>query len=172
MPEEENNPTPEVAAGEDRTEQFNLQRIYLKDLSFESPRSPNLFREKYQPQVNLELNVRHNLLGDDSYEVVLNLTVNARNEQQETLFLIEVQQAGIFSIKGMPEGTLHQALGSYCPSVIFPYARETIDNVVIKGGLPPLMLAPVNFDAVYKRLQQHQAEQNAGQTAEQNPTTH
>lgn len=168
MSEQESNN--EAAAGEVPDTEFNLQRIYLKDLSFESPRAPQMFREKYAPKINLELNNRHNLVSEHTYEVVLNLTITARNDEEETLFLIEVQQAGIFFIKGMQEENLRRTLGSYCPGLLFPYARETIDSVVTKGSLPPLLLAPVNFDAIYARLQQQQAEQAAGQAEE--PTTH
>ena len=158
MTDQQNNQT---VFGEGPSAEFSLQRIYLKDLSFESPRSPNLFREQYRPKVNLELNSRHSLVDENTYEVVLNLTVTARNEQDETLFMTEVQQAGVFVITGMKEEALKQALGSYCPSLLFPYARETIDNVVTKGSLPALMLAPVNFDAIYAKLKQHEVAQTS-----------
>lgn len=129
--------------------QFVLQRIYVKDMSFESPRSPQTFLGQWQPKINLELNTRNNKINDDSYEVVLSLTVTARNADDEVVYLVEVQQAGIFRISGMNPETLSQTLGSFCPSVLFPYARENIDAVVVRGSFPPLMLAPVNFDAVY-----------------------
>ena len=131
--------------------QFVLQRIYVKDLSFESPKSPDAFLQQWKPQINLELNSSHNSLGDDNYEVVLSLTITARNEAEEAVYLVEVQQAGIFLVRGMEGETLAQTLGSFCPSVLFPYAREAVDSVVIKGSFPALMLAPVNFDAVYAK---------------------
>jgi preprotein translocase subunit SecB len=129
--------------------QFSLQRIYLKDMSFESPRAPVVFQEAWQPNVNLELNARHEVLGENLYEVVLNLTVTANNEGDNVAFLAEVQQAGIFHIRGLEEAALQQTLGSFCPNILFPYAREVVDNLVGKGSFPILMLAPVNFDAIY-----------------------
>jgi preprotein translocase subunit SecB len=131
--------------------QFVLQRIYIKDISFESPKAPEAFVKQWKPQINLELNTANRSLGEDNYEVVLSLTVTAKNEAEETIYLIELQQAGVFLLKGMDNATLSQTLGSFCPSVLFPYARETIDSVVSKGSFPPLMLAPVNFDAIYEQ---------------------
>ena len=129
--------------------QFVLQRIYVKDMSFESPKAPNAFTTPWKPQINLELNSSHNILGDDNHEVVLSLTVTAKNEAEEVVYLVEIQQAGVFLIQGMDDETRAQTLGSFCPSVLFPYARETIDSIVTKGSFTALMLAPVNFDAIY-----------------------
>lgn len=129
--------------------QFSVQRIYLKDLSFESPRSPLVFQGAWKPHINLELNSKHTKLEGDLFEVVLNLTITANNDSEEVAFLVEVQQAGIFFIKGMEDAVLQQTLGSFCPNLLFPYAREAVDNVVGKGSFPVLMLAPVNFDAIY-----------------------
>ena len=128
---------------------FVLQRIYVKDMSFESPRSPDAFLKQWKPSVGLELNVSNVSIGEDNFEVTLGLTVTAKNEVEEVIYLIELQQSGIFLIKGMTEQALGQTLGSFCPSVLFPYAREAIDSIVTKGSFPPLMLAPVNFDAIY-----------------------
>jgi len=150
--------TNEAAAQNNPGPQFSLQRIYLKDLSFESPRSPLVFQGAWKPQINLELNSKHNKLEGDLYEVVLNLTITAKNDGDEVAFLVELQQAGIFLIKGMEDAALHQALGSFCPNLLFPYAREAIDNVVGKGSFPVLMLAPVNFDAIYAESLRQRAE--------------
>ena len=139
----------EQAATEEQ--QFVLQRIYVKDLSFESPKAPEAFRMQWKPQVGLELNSGHKDVGDDNYEVQLTLTVTAKNQDDEVIYLAEVQQAGIFLIKGLPEDALSQTLGAFCPNVLFPYAREALDAIVIKGSFPPLMLAPVNFDAIYEQ---------------------
>ena len=128
---------------------FVLQRIYVKDMSFESPRSPDAFLKQWKPSVGLELNVSNVSIGEDNFEVTLGLTVTAKNEVEEVIYLIEIQQSGIFLIKGMTEQALGQTLGSFCPSLLFPYAREAIDSIVTKGSFPPLMLAPVNFDAIY-----------------------
>ncbi|MEX2365653.1 MAG: protein-export chaperone SecB, partial [Pseudohongiellaceae bacterium] len=104
--------------------QFALQRIYVRDASFESPRAPGVFREQWKPRVNLDLNSRYSGIDDSLYEVVLSLTVTTRNESEEVLYLAEIQQAGIFLVKGMSGDHLAQTLGSFCPSVLFPYARE------------------------------------------------
>jgi preprotein translocase subunit SecB len=152
----------EAVNQDDTQTQFSLQRIYLKDLSFESPRAPTVFQGAWKPQINLELNSRHVQLEEDLYEVVLNLTITAKNESEDAAFLIEVQQAGVFHIKGMEDPALHQALGSYCPNLLFPYARETVDSVVGKGSFPVLMLAPVNFDAIYAETLRQRAEMEKG----------
>jgi len=138
--------------------QFALQRIYLKDLSFESPKAPESFRQQWQPKINMELNSRFNALESDLYEVILSLTITANNESEEAVYLIEVQQAGIFLVKGLEPEALQQTLGSFCPSVLFPYAREAVDNLAIKGSFPPLMLAPVNFDAIYSETLKQRAD--------------
>ncbi len=131
--------------------QFALERIYLKDASFESPASPNGFRQAWKPKVNLDLNTKHTNLEDEMWEVVLGLTVTTKNEQDEVMYLIEVQQAGIFHIDGLDDETMAHTLGSFCPSVLFPYAREVVDSLVVKGSFPALMLSPVNFNAIYEQ---------------------
>lgn len=146
---------------EQQQPQFGIQRIYNKDVSFESPNVPAIFREEWKPQVKLDLNTKTTQLGDDTYEVVLTLTVSATIKEQ-TAFLCEVQQAGIFSISGFPDETRDQMLGAYCPNILFPYARECVDTSVVKGSFPALMLAPVNFDALY--MQNKQAAPSPEQT--------
>jgi preprotein translocase subunit SecB len=146
-------------ADQPRDAQFSLQRIYLKDASFESPRSPEAFMGQWKPKVNLELNSQHKSVGTDLFEVVLRVTVTVKKEDDETVYLSEVEQAGIFMIKGLGEEAFAQTLGSFCPSVLFPYAREALDSLVIKGSFPPLMLAPVNFDAIYEQSRQQLANQ-------------
>lgn len=139
-------------------QQFALQRIYIKDVSFESPMGAKAFTQQWQPQVHMDLNTRNSKLDDNNHEVVLTLTISAKLGE-ETAFLIEVQQAGIFLCQGLEDQQLHQVLGAMCPAILFPYARETVDNLVVKGSFPPLMLAPVNFDALYQQaLQQQQQE--------------
>ncbi len=142
--------------------QFSLQRIYIKDISFESPKSPDVFLKQWKPSVNLEINTRNSPIGEDNFEVVLSLTVTTKDEEEQVIYLAEVQQAGIFIVKGMEDEAKAQTLGSFCPSVLFPYARETIDSIVTRGSFPPLMLAPVNFDAIYAQAQKaRQEQQNA-----------
>ena len=137
---------------EQQQPQFGVQRLYLKDVSFESPNAPGIFRKEWKPQIKLDLNTQTRQLDTDVYEVVLTLTVSAKIEE-ETAFLCEVQQAGIFSIGGFPDETRDQLLGAYCPNILFPYAREAVDAAVVKGSFPALMLAPVNFDALYQQKQ-------------------
>jgi preprotein translocase subunit SecB len=138
--------------------QFALQRIFVKDASFESPRAPEIFRSQWKPKVNMELNSSHNKIEGDLYEVVIQVTITARSDNDEVVYLTEVQQAGIFLIKGLEAEAMLQTLGAFCPSVLFPYAREAVDNLVIKGSFPPLMLAPVNFDAIYEQTRRQQQE--------------
>ena len=137
--------------------QFALQRIYLKDASFESPKSPHGFREQWKPKVNLELNSRHDLIENSLYQVVLRMTVTASTEDDQLMYLVEVQQAGVFLVDGLEENARLHTLGSFCPNVLFPYAREVVDSLVVKGSFPPLMLNPVNFDAIYQQSLVEQA---------------
>ena len=143
-------------------QQFAIQKIYIKDVSFESPNSPAMFTKEWQPEVNLDMNTNTQLLNEGVYEVVLSLTATVKNADQ-TAFLVEIQQAGIFTITGFAESDMGHMLGSFCPNILFPYAREAVSDLVTKGGYPPLILAPVNFDALYA---QHMAQQQqAGEAA-------
>ena len=141
--------------------QFALQRIYVKDLSFESPKSPAVFQTQWSPQVNLDLNTRHTKLQDDIYEVVLSLSATVTNGADDVTFIAEVQQAGIFAIAGLDEASMRHTLGAFCPNILFPYAREAIDNLVSRGSFPPLMLAPVNYDALFAQSEQRRAAEAA-----------
>jgi preprotein translocase subunit SecB len=144
--------------------QFAIQRIYTKDISFETPNSPGIFTEKWEPQVNVDLNSSGTKLGEGVYEVVLALTVTAKLGEK-TAYLAEVQQAGVFSMEGFSEQDLGGMLHSFCPNILFPYAREVVSDLVSKGSFPQLLLAPINFDALYaQHLQQQQ-----GQGEEENP---
>jgi preprotein translocase subunit SecB len=129
-------------------QQFTVQRIYVKDISFETPQGHEVFRQTWKPQVNLEINWRNLRIDDNNYEVVLTLSVTVSIEEK-TAFLAEVQQAGIFFVSGIAEPQLRQVLGTICLAMLFPYAREAIDNLAVRGSFPPLMLAPVNFDALF-----------------------
>ena len=146
-----------AAAAQEPTSQFSLQRIYVKDLSFEAPKSPEIFREEWNPSIELDLNTRQRSLDGDFHEVILTLTVTVKTGE-ETAFIAEVQQAGIFLIQGLDDGSKAHALGAFCPNILFPYARETLDSLVVRGSFPALMLAPVYFDALYaQELQRMQA---------------
>ena len=164
MAENEENNEAAAAAGPTTQQQegpaFALQRIYLKDISFESPRSPAVFQGKWEPKINFDIKTRHTKIQDDVYEVVLVLTAEAKMDD-EAAFLVEVQQAGIFTCKDFDDDQLEQLHATVCPNILFPYAREAIDNVVGKGSFPALMLSPINFDAIYAQQKQARAEQAA-----------
>ena len=140
---------------------FAIQRVYVKDISFESPGAPETFRIQGKPSVNLDLNTKNQSLEDGLWEVVLTLTITAKAEDERTLYLAEVQQAGIFEIAGLEGEMTEQTLASLCPSILFPYARENIDSLITKGTFPPLMLAPVNFDALYEQAKLARERQDA-----------
>lgn len=162
---DENQTNDAAAQPEQQNAQFAIQRIYTKDISFEAPNSPNIFKKEWKPEVKLDLDTRTTELEPNLYEVVLSVTVTA-SVGEETGFLCEVQQAGIFMIGEMPEANKAHTLGSFCPNTLFPYARETISNLVNRGTFPPLNLAPVNFDAVFGAyMQKRAAEQKAAETA-------
>jgi len=151
-----------AATQEQAQQQFAMQRIYNKDLSFESPSTPEIFKKQWQPQVNVDLNTKSDKIDEQgNFEVVLTITITAKVEEQ-TAFLVEVQQAGIFFITGFEGEDLRRILGTAAPNILFPYARESIDTVCVKGGFPAMMLAPVNFDALY---QQALAQSDGGETA-------
>ena len=148
----------QASTKETNQQQFGIQKIYIKDLSFESPNAPGIFTQDFQPEVSMELNTNGQAVGENVYEVVLSLTVTVKHKDQ-TAYLVEIQHAGIFNISGFDEDNLAGMLGSFCPNILFPYAREAIAEVVTKGGYPPLHLAPVNFDALYAQHLQQQSEQ-------------
>ena len=151
--------TEDKGNGQEPTQQFAIQKIYVKDLSFESPNAPAVFTADFQPQINVELNTNGQSIGDNVYEVVLSITVTVK-QGENTAYLVEVQQSGIFNIEGMPEDQMAGMLAVFCPSIIFPYAREAISDVVTRGGFPQLLLAPVDFNAMYtQHLEQQQAQQ-------------
>ncbi|MFB9886159.1 protein-export chaperone SecB [Balneatrix alpica] len=138
--------------------QFALQRLYLKDVSYEAPGVPLVFTKPWEPKVQLDLNAGANHIAEGLYEVVVQVTVTVKNGD-DTAFLVEVQQAGLFIARGIEGDALDHTLNAFCPNILFPYAREAVDNLVTKGGFPPLMLAPVNFDALY--AEQKAAKQQA-----------
>ena len=150
-------------------QQFAMQRIYNKDISFESPSTPDIFRKQWQPKVNVDLNTKSDKVDEQgNYEVVLTITITAKVDE-DTAFLVEVQQAGIFMITGFEGEDLRRILGTAAPNILFPYARENIDSLCVKGGFPPVMLAPVNFDALYQQAlsqaEQQQAAPESGEAA-------
>ncbi len=138
--------------------QLAIQRIYVKDLSFESPLTPKVFADDWQPQVDVNLGSESRNVGPELFEVELVVTVNVK-VGESTAFLVEVHQAGVFQLTGFTDTELGPMLGSYCPNILFPFAREVVSDLVSKGGFPQFLLAPVNFDALYtQHLQTRQAQ--------------
>ena len=142
---------------------FNVEKVYLKDVSFESPKAPAVFKTSGSPEMDVQLNHSTSNLGEGRYEAVLALTITATHEE-EPVFLVEVQQAGVFHIQNVNDEQLKVILGVHCPHLLFPYARQIISELTTQGGFPPLLLSPVNFEALY----QHHVQKG---TSEQS-TTH
>lgn len=140
--------------------QFMIQRIYIKDASFEAPSAPDVFKHEWQPKLDLDLSSRSKKLEENVYEVELHVTATVNNNDK-VAFISEVKQAGIFTIEGAPDDQLGHLLGSFCPNILFPYAREVVSDMVMKASFPQLVLAPVNFDALYmQQLEQQQKAKN------------
>lgn len=141
-------------------QQFAIQKIFLKDVSFESPNAPAVFSDDtgtWKPEINIQINSANQSVGQDLYEVVLTITVTAK-QNKKTAFLVEVKQAGLFTMSGFPEENIAGMLGAYCPETLFPFAREAVSSLVTNGGFPPLLLTPVNFNALFtQHMQQQQA---------------
>lgn len=147
-----------AASGQDgQQNRFQIAKIYLSDVSFEAPNTPESFRSEWKPQVDVELGSRATNLEENTYDVMLTVTVTAKNNEQ-TAYLCEVKQGGVFRLDGFSTEELDHLLGAYCPAQLFPFAREAINDLVVKGGFPQLLLAPVNFEALY--LQQRQGNSN------------
>ena len=145
--------------------QLAISKIYVKDFSFESPQSPDVFKGgDWKPQTNLNLRSAHNKIEGNAHEIVLTITVEAK-DGDKTLFLVELQQAGIFEIAGYEGEELGAIVGSFCPNILFPYARETIASTIQKGGFPEFVLQPINFDALYLQAKQQADQQGAATEA-------
>jgi len=145
--------------------QFVIQKIYVRDISFETPNSPHIFQEKWEPETNMQLGNKAVVLAEGVHEVILSVTVTAKIGDK-TAYLAEVQQSGIFNISGYAPDDLAAMVGSYCPNILFPFARETIADLVTRGGFPQLLLSPVNFDALYHEYAQQQKRQQEGGESE------
>ena len=162
MAEEQNQ---DAAAQEQQQAQFQLQKLYMKDVSFELPNAPQIFQEDGQVEIKMNLAQRVENLAEGVHEVILTVTVTA-TLGEKTAYLAEVQQAGIFSIAGLNEQAMHAALNTLCPHTLFPYARRSVTDLVADGGFPPLVLQPINFDQIYaQRLQEAQAQTNGAEEA-------
>jgi len=141
---EENN----QAAAPETTPGFAIQRIYLKDISFETPMGLEALAKTSKPAIQQDMNIQVAKVGDSVFEIVLLLTITARIENR-AVFLVEIKQAGLFTISGIEGPQLSHTIHSACPQILFPYAREAVDSILIRGGFPPLLLPPINFDAVF-----------------------
>lgn len=146
-----------MSENENQGGQFGLERLFVKDLSFEVPNS-KVFLGEWKPEMNVQLNTEAQRLDDTHFEVNVTVTVTATNAGS-TAFVAEVKQAGIFLIEGVPEAQLTQLVGAYCPNILFPYVREAISDVVTRGSFPQLLLAPVNFDALFAQAQQQRQQE-------------
>ncbi len=129
---------------------FVIEKLYVKDLSLEIPNAPQVFLEREAPEINMQLGGKNQNLGDDLYEVLLTVTVTAKIKDK-VLFLVEAQQAGVFRIDNISEDEIGPILGIGCPNIIFPYLREVVSDIVIRAGFPPVILNPVNFEAIYRQ---------------------
>ena len=147
---------------EQNTPHFAIEKIYLKDVSFEVPSAPTVFKDDWAPEITMDLNSQGTPVEGNIFEVVLTITVTAKNNNK-TGFLVEIKQAGIFSIANFSQDDMNGMLASFCPNILFPYAREAISDLVTKGGFPQLLLAPVNFDALYAQRLQEQANNSTKQ---------
>jgi preprotein translocase subunit SecB len=129
---------------------FGIEKIYVKDLSLEVPGGPQTFMQQESPQLEVQITQNSQRVGDALFEVTLVVTVTAKSGDK-TLFLVEVSQAGVFQIRNLTEADLPPVLGIVCPNVLFPYARETVSDLITRAGFPPVLLAPVNFEAIYQQ---------------------
>ncbi len=153
---------PEAAAAQQPAAggQLAIQRMYIKDLSFEAPNSPAVFMQQIEPDADVYYSNTANKLGDDTWEVVLQVTVTVKAEDR-TVYLVEIQQAGIFIIRGFQDAQIQAILATACPNALYPFARQAICDVVVKGGFPQLLLAPVNFEMIYAQELQRRAQAQA-----------
>ena len=149
----------ETQAQQTQNVEFMIQNIFVKDLSFESPNVPAIFTKPWKGDANVAINTASQPLDETHYEVTLSVTVTAKSNN-ETAYVAEVKQCGIFSITNISKEQLGPLLGSYCPSILFPYARENISSLISRGGFPELQLTPVNFDLLYAQSIQQAAQQN------------
>lgn len=150
---EENQPTPQ--------KQLLLQKIYIKDFSFESPRAPEIFGTNVSPKTQISIKSTAKELTPDTQEVILTLTLEAK-DQDKTLFMVEIEQAGLFRMQGYSEEEQRMLIGSYCPGTLYPFAREAIADVITRGGFPQLLLQPINFDGLYAQAMQDGGDSNGG----------
>lgn len=152
----------EAAASEEQQPLFNIEKLYVKDLSLESPNSPSIFLERENPNIDLQLNTQSILMEEGLYEVTVTVTVTAKlPEKDKVMFLIEAKQAGIFQVRNLPPEELESVLAIICPNILYPYLREVVSNMAIHAGFTPVLLNPINFEALYQQQKQQQAQAQA-----------
>ena len=149
---------------EQEAPQFAIEKLYVKDLSLEVPNAPAIFLENESPEISLQLQTGMQRLSEDAFEVVLTATVTSKIGEK-TVFLVEVGQGGIFRLRNIPEENLEALLSIACPNILFPYAREVVSDAVVRAGFAPVILQPVNFEALYAARLQQEQEQAAGASA-------
>lgn len=159
-----NDTVPAAAESAEQQAQFTVEKIYVKDVSFEAPNTPMVFNEQTQPQLNMNMSQKAARLADNVFEVVLGVTLTCQ-AGDKTVYLVEVQQAGIFGMQGFDERTLDLMLGTHCPNMLFPYARQQVSDLIQAGGFPPFYLQPINFEALYAEGLRRRAEQFAQQSS-------
>lgn len=148
-------------AEQDNTPVFNIQRIYLKDVSLEQPNSPQILLEQEQPQVDINLSLEAQPVAEGLFEVCVTATVHTKIKEK-TLFLVEGKQAGIFEIRNLPEEQMNPVIGIACPQIVYPYLRANVADLITRAGFPPVQLAEVNFQAMYEAQQAQAAGNGAG----------
>jgi len=141
---------------------FNIEKLYVKDLSLEVPNAPAVFLEQDTPTVGIELGTQAAQIGEGFYEVALTVTVTSKAGEEKTVYLVEVVQAGIFQIRNVPQEDIEPVLMIGCPNILFPYAREAVSDAITRAGFQPVLLAPVNFEGLYAARQQELAQQQGG----------
>ena len=161
MADERQQPQANGPANDPNAPQFVPQAVYLKDISLESPNGPRAPQNASNPTINLNLNTKVNELGNELREVVLTVRVEAKLADDKTLWLVELQQAGAFTVRNVPEADLQRLLGVYCPGYLLPYARQTISDLLLKSRFPPFLLPPVNFEALFNRAASQQGASEA-----------
>ena len=159
------------ASAQPNAPQFTVEKIYVKDVSFESPKSPQSFNEQGQPQLQMNLNQRVQRLGEGTFEVVLGVTLTCALADDKTIYVVEVQQAGVFGLQGFQDNALDAMLGTHCPNVLYPYARQVIGDLIQAGGFPPFLLQPINFEALYAEGLRQRAQQGTGELAPNSETS-
>lgn len=138
---------------------FNIEKLYVKDLSLEIPNAPGIFLERESPHIDLQLHSQATPIEEGLFEVIITVTVTAKlKEKAKVMFLIETKQAGIFQVRNLPQAELEQVLGVVCPNILFPYVREVVSDVAVRAGFAPVLLNPINFDVLYQQQKQQQAQ--------------